>query len=191
MGRNHPLIRIRRRIKRYGIRVQYAYSDSTDGAPFPIRVKHLLRLPHLCPWSYDVAGPRKARTQVAARTGVPIRGRERVRNGCDQSRLRTRKAPQTSGERLSNAGSVTQGPRTHTKARQKPPNAGSERLRAKGNARFLTQRKERRTLGRTRERGPLGCWVHACAVCGWGLSVPTSHELGDISERWALLLYAP
>ena len=93
---------------------------------------------------------------MAARTGVPIRGRERVRNGCDQSRLRTRKAPQTSGERLSNAGSVTQGPRTHTKARQKPPNAGSERLRAKGNARFLTQRKERRTLGRTRERGPLG-----------------------------------
>ena len=53
VGRNHPLIRIRLPYGRYGIRVQYAYSDSTairvlDGAPFPIRVKHLLRLTAPC-----------------------------------------------------------------------------------------------------------------------------------------------
>ena len=42
VGRNHPLIRMRRHIKRYGTWVQYAHSDSTaicvlDGAPLARR----------------------------------------------------------------------------------------------------------------------------------------------------------
>ena len=123
VGRNRRPIRIRLLYGRYGIRTKYAYSDSTairvlDGAPFPIRVKHLLRCSIrglnriLMDFGRIVVGFYLLSTMVihvAARTRPAIIGLERDQERSDHSSPRTpRQKPRTSKEGLSNARPHTQ-----------------------------------------------------------------------------------
>ena len=82
----------------------------------------------------------------------PSRGSERLRSNQAPN---AQSAADIRGTLVERRFGYARPPNAH-EDKKKPPNAGSERLRAKGNARFLTQRKERRALDRTRERGPLG-----------------------------------